>query len=84
MNCLPCGGSTIAAIRPVKDTIDVNGGEEMPISDGVDVPIPVPREKEFGLRNPRKLKTRGCHRGGKWMNIPWRHTCHTEVGVRFA
>ena len=56
MNCLPCGGSTIAAIRPVKDTIDVNGGEEMPISDGVDVPIPVPREKEFGLRNPRKLK----------------------------
>ena len=32
------------------------GGEKAKQSDGVDVPIPVPREREFGLRNPRKLQ----------------------------
>ena len=48
MNCRPCGGSA-AALRPT--SIDINNGEEK-LSDGVNVPVPVPREREFGARNP--------------------------------
>ena len=46
----------MTAISPVIITTNAGGGEEMLISDGVDVPIPVPREREFGSRNPRKLQ----------------------------
>ena len=51
----------MTAISPVNITTSASGGEEVPtaemlISDGVDVPIPVPRESEFGSRNPRKLQ----------------------------
>ena len=49
---MSCGlsGSNNEAIRPkVKD---ICSGEAMQ-SDGVAVQIPVPREREFGLRNPR-------------------------------
>ena len=37
-------------------SVDICNGEEVKTSDGVDVKIPVPRETEFGLRNPRKLQ----------------------------
>ena len=36
--------------------MDIGNEEEVRTSDGVDVKIPVPREMEFGLRNPRKLQ----------------------------
>ena len=51
----------MTAISSVNITNNASGGEEVPtaemlISDGVDVPIPVPRESEFGSRNRRKLQ----------------------------
>ena len=54
MNCGLCGPSDVT-IRP-KEKLDICNGEVVETSDGVDVRIPVPREKEFGLRNPRKLQ----------------------------
>ena len=54
MSCEPCGPNE--AIRPERKDLDICNGEAVEASDGVDVRIPVPREKEFGLRNPRKLQ----------------------------
>ena len=52
MICRPCGVGE-AALRPIENIIDVNGGEEV-LSGGVSVPMP--REREYGMRNPRKLQ----------------------------
>ena len=54
MSCEQCGPKE--AIRPERKDLDVCNWEAVETSDGVDVRIPVPREKEFGLRNPRKLQ----------------------------
>ena len=50
MTCSPCGGEGFAdAIRPIFP-LEV---DEVPSSGGI--PVKVPREPEFGVRNPRKL-----------------------------
>ena len=54
MSCGLCGPGE--AIRPERKDLDICNGEVVETSDGVDVRIPVPREREFGLRNPRKLQ----------------------------
>ena len=53
MNCGLCGSGVSSAIRPTER--DICSGEVLQ-SDGVAVQIPVPREREFDLRNPRKLQ----------------------------
>ena len=55
MNCGPCGPGNVT-IRPQNQKLDICNGEPVEVSDGVNVQIPVPREREFGLRNPRKLQ----------------------------
>ena len=54
MSCGLCGPGKVT-IRPEED-LDICNGEVVETSDGVDVRIPVPREREFGLRNPPKLQ----------------------------
>ena len=54
MNCGVCGGSE-EAISPITK-YDICNGEAVQSSGGANVQIPVPREREFGLRNPRKLQ----------------------------
>ena len=54
MSCEQCGPKE--AIRPERNNLDVCNWEVVETSDGVDVRIPAPREKELGLRNPRKLQ----------------------------
>ena len=53
MSCGLCGSGVSKAIRP--EERDICSGEVLQ-SAGVAVQIPVPREREFGLRNPRKLQ----------------------------
>ena len=53
MNCGECGRGE-GAISPTMK-LDICNGEAVQ-SDGVHVQIPVPMEKEFVLRNPRKLQ----------------------------
>ena len=50
MSCGLCGPGTVT-IRP-EESLDTCNEEAVETSDGVDVRIPVPREREFGLRNP--------------------------------
>ena len=54
MNCGVCGYSD-GTIRP-RESLEICNGEAVQTSDGVHVRIPVPREREFGFRNPRKLQ----------------------------
>ena len=54
MNCDECGRSE-GAISPTTKP-NICNGEAVQSSDGVQVQIPVPREKKFGLRNPRRLQ----------------------------
>ena len=54
MICRPCGVGE-AALRPKENMIDVSNGEEA-LSGGVSVNVPMPREREYGMRNPRKLQ----------------------------
>ena len=54
MICGQCGPDNVT-IRPRED-LEICNGEVVETSDGVDVRIPVPREKEFGLRNQWKLQ----------------------------
>ena len=54
MNCGECGRGE-GAISPTMK-LDICNREAVQSSDGVHVQIPVPREKEFGLRNPRQLQ----------------------------
>ena len=53
MSCCVCCGSDEAISPKIK--FDICNGEAVQ-SDGVEVQIPVPREREFGLRNPRKIQ----------------------------
>ena len=53
MSCGACGSGD-KAISP-KLQLDICSGEAMQ-SDGVAVRIPAPRERQLGLRNPRKLQ----------------------------
>ena len=54
MNCGECGRSEGAISPTIK--LYICNGEAVRSSDGAQVQIPVPREKEFVLRNPRKLQ----------------------------
>ena len=54
MSCGLCGPGE--AIRPERRDLDICNREVVGTSDGVNVRIPAPRGREFGLRNPRKLQ----------------------------
>ena len=54
MSCGVCGPSNVT-IRP-EENLEICNEEVVETSDCVDVRIPVPREREFGLRNLRKLQ----------------------------
>ena len=54
MSCGMCGPSDVTII--LKENLEICNGEVVETSDDVDVRIPVPRGREFGLRNPRKLQ----------------------------